>query len=133
MIILGIETSCDETAISIVEGSGDKESPVFRTLAHIVSSQVALHAPWGGVVPNLAKREHIANLIPVLEQALAAAGLLAEREHPQLSNTECLIIEKMLEREEGLAENLITFLSATQIPAIDLVAVTAGPGLEPAL
>ncbi len=133
MIILAIETSCDETAISIVKAEGDLISPNFEVLAHIVSSQVALHATWGGVVPNLARREHIANLIPVLEEALTKAQLYTEREHPELSNTECLIIREILEREEGLAENIITFLSEIQIPNIDLIAVTAGPGLEPAL
>jgi N6-L-threonylcarbamoyladenine synthase len=133
MVILAIETSCDETAISIVRADGDKQAPRFEILAHIVSSQVELHATWGGVVPNLARREHINNLIPVLEQALTAAGLLIEREHPQLSDTECLMVRETLEREEGLAENLITFLSSIQIPAVDLIAVTAGPGLEPAL
>ncbi|MDQ5957897.1 MAG: tRNA N6-adenosine threonylcarbamoyltransferase [Patescibacteria group bacterium] len=133
MKILAIETSCDETAISIVEATGDQMSPSFNVLSHIVSSQVELHASWGGVVPNLARREHIANLIPVLEEALTKAGLLKEWEHPDLSSSEVLMIRDILNREEGLAENLISFLSSIQIPDIDIVAVTAGPGLEPAL
>ncbi|OHA58506.1 MAG: hypothetical protein A2571_01885 [Candidatus Vogelbacteria bacterium RIFOXYD1_FULL_44_32] len=133
MKILAIETSCDETAISIVEAEGDQQSPSFKVLSHIVSSQVELHAVWGGVVPNLARREHIANLIPVLEEALVKADLLREWEHPDMSSSEAILIREILDREEGLAENLISFLSSIQIPEIDTIAVTAGPGLEPAL
>lgn len=70
MRILGIETSCDETAAGVVE---DGE----RVLANVVASQTAVHAAWGGVVPELASREHEVNLIPVVEKALAAVGGLA--------------------------------------------------------
>jgi N6-L-threonylcarbamoyladenine synthase len=64
MIVLGIESSCDETAAAIVRADGE-------VLADVVSSQVALHAPYGGVVPELAARAHMENIIPVLEKALA--------------------------------------------------------------
>jgi N6-L-threonylcarbamoyladenine synthase len=64
MLVLGIESSCDETAAAIVSADG-------RVLADVVSSQVALHAPYGGVVPELAARAHIVNVVPVLEEALA--------------------------------------------------------------
>lgn len=66
MKILAIETSCDETAASIIEERAGK----LCVLAHVVSSQIALHAKWGGVVPNLAAREHVRNIVPVLEEAL---------------------------------------------------------------
>jgi N6-L-threonylcarbamoyladenine synthase len=91
MIILGIETSCDETAASIIEIENAKVTP----LSNIVSSQIALHATWGGVVPNLAAREHLKNILPVIETALEKAG------------------KKPSE--------------------LDLMAVTNGPGLIPAL
>jgi N6-L-threonylcarbamoyladenine synthase len=66
--ILGIETSCDETAAGVVEDG--------RTLlANVISSQVALHAPYGGVVPEVASRQHVRDLVPVLEQAAADSGL----------------------------------------------------------
>jgi N6-L-threonylcarbamoyladenine synthase len=65
--ILGIETSCDETAIGVVE-DGD------RMLSSIVSSQVELHATYGGVVPELASRKHVEAVIPVLDEALDRAG-----------------------------------------------------------
>ncbi len=65
MKILAIETSCDETAIALVSAEGDLKRPRFKILKNLVASQIKIHAPFGGVVPNLAKREHIKNL-PVL-------------------------------------------------------------------
>lgn len=67
MRILGIESSCDETAAAVVEGGRLVRSDV-------VSSQVALHAPYGGVVPELASRAHVQQIVPVIEAALAQAG-----------------------------------------------------------
>jgi len=95
MIILGIETSCDETAISIVEASGDLESLNFKVLGSAVNSQIEMHREFGGVVPNLAKREHIKNLPIVLKEALLKAKIY--------------------------------------FSVINLITVTVGPGLEPAL
>jgi N6-L-threonylcarbamoyladenine synthase len=68
MMVLGIESSCDETAAAVVADGR-------RILANVVASQDALHAPWGGVVPELASRRHLEVVVPVVEQALAAAGL----------------------------------------------------------
>jgi N6-L-threonylcarbamoyladenine synthase len=68
MIVLGIESSCDETAAAVVRSDDG------MVLAEVVSSQVALHAPYGGVVPELAARAHMENVIPVLEQTLAQLG-----------------------------------------------------------
>ena len=65
--ILGIETSCDETAAAVVR---DGE----RVLSNVVSSQIATHQPYGGVVPELASREHLRAIVPVVRQALAEAG-----------------------------------------------------------
>src|ERR1700721_437505 len=66
-LILGIESSCDETAAAIVErGSSTRSS--------IVASQVTTHAPYGGVVPELASREHLRNIVPITRAALAQAG-----------------------------------------------------------
>jgi len=66
--ILGIETSCDETAAAVVEDG-------TRILSSIVSSQAAIHAPFGGVVPELASRHHIENICPVISSAMAEAAL----------------------------------------------------------
>lgn len=91
MIILGLETSCDETAASVLEVKNGKA----HLLSNIVSSQIKLHATWGGVVPNLAAREHLKNILPVINTAL---------------------------------------LKAKKKPCdLDLIAVTNGPGLIPAL
>jgi N6-L-threonylcarbamoyladenine synthase len=65
--ILGIETSCDETAAAVV-GNGE------HVLSNVVSSQIATHQPYGGVVPELASREHLRAIVPVVRQALAEAG-----------------------------------------------------------
>jgi N6-L-threonylcarbamoyladenine synthase len=67
-VILGIETSCDETASAIVTGDG-------RVLSSVVSSQAELHAPYGGVVPEVASRRHLELVTPVLREALAEAGM----------------------------------------------------------
>ena len=67
MLTLGIESSCDETAVALVEGSA-------RVLASVIHSQVADHTPYGGVVPEVAAREHLGNLGPVLDRCLAEAG-----------------------------------------------------------
>lgn len=71
MKLLGIETSCDETAIGIVEDGR-------HMLANVVASQVELHAEYGGVVPELASRQHVPAIIPVLDEALAQAGTRLE-------------------------------------------------------
>jgi N6-L-threonylcarbamoyladenine synthase len=63
MIVLGIETSCDETAAAVVANGR-------RILSSVVSSQVAVHRPFGGVVPELASRKHIEAIVPVVRQAL---------------------------------------------------------------
>lgn len=70
-VILAVETSCDETAVSVVRKTGEKVS----VLSSVISSQIALHAPFGGVVPDLAAREHAKNILPVLKEALAEAKI----------------------------------------------------------
>lgn len=91
MITLGIETSCDETALCLLETDGNN----YRILANIVHSQMNLHKEYGGVVPMLAKREHIKNLPILYEKILKESNITEEK--------------------------------------IDRIAVTQGPGLEPAL
>lgn len=93
MKILAIETSCDETAISLLDVSGQKAEKI-KVVKNLVASQIKIHAPFGGVVPNLAKREHLKNLPILLAQAVP---------------------------------------DKKTIDSIDLIAVTVGPGLEPAL
>ncbi len=97
MKILSIETSCDETGISILEAKGGVTNPSFKVLGDNVASQIKVHIPYGGVFPALAKREHIKNLPIVLEKTLKQAKLDKDKK------------------------------------PVDLIAVTCGPGLEPAL
>jgi N6-L-threonylcarbamoyladenine synthase len=101
MIILGIETSCDETAASVAEGKGDG----VRILSNVVSSQVEIHKKYNGVVPEIAAREHILNILPVINEALEKAGVNTPR--PRGAATPL---------ERGLKN-------------VDALAVTAGPGL----
>ena len=67
-LILAIESSCDETAAAVVERG-------HRIFSSIVASQIAIHAPYGGVVPELASREHLRNIVPVVRAALEKAGV----------------------------------------------------------
>ncbi len=69
MTLLALETSCDETSVAVLSGG--------RVLANVVSSQIALHAEYGGVVPELAAREHLRNLLPIARTALSEAGVCA--------------------------------------------------------
>ena len=68
MIILGIETSCDETAAAVVVDG-------IQILSSVVSSQIDIHHPYGGVVPELASRKHMEAIVPVVTEALAASGM----------------------------------------------------------
>ncbi|MDE1176623.1 MAG: tRNA (adenosine(37)-N6)-threonylcarbamoyltransferase complex transferase subunit TsaD [Edaphobacter sp.] len=67
-LILGIESSCDETAASVVRGGTE-------ALSNVVASQMNLHANYGGVVPELASREHLRNIVPVVREAMSRAGV----------------------------------------------------------
>lgn len=93
MNILAIETSCDETGIALLDASGTAHAPRVRVLENLVTTQIPIHQPFGGVVPNLAKREHLKNL-PIL-------------------------FDRLRVKYPGLK--------------FDLITVTVGPGLEPAL
>jgi len=149
--ILAIETSCDDTAISIVEfaDQNDRTSDVLsfnrdrdltrlanrqassRVLSHLVSSQIEIHRKWGGIVPNIAKREHQLALVPLLRQALTEANLFLNSQEHQ--NRKPAGLEEVLNREPELLVACKDFLPTIETPEIDVIAVTTGPGLEPAL
>jgi N6-L-threonylcarbamoyladenine synthase len=76
MLMLGIETSCDETAAAVVEQIDDPSKP-WRIRSSIVASQVAIHREWGGVVPELASRQHLRDICGVVERALDEAHVAA--------------------------------------------------------
>jgi N6-L-threonylcarbamoyladenine synthase len=71
LLVLGIESSCDETAAAVVDGEG-------RVFSDVVQSQATLHASYGGVVPEVASRDHLRNVGPVVRQALSSAGVSIE-------------------------------------------------------
>lgn len=73
MYILGIESSCDETAAAVVKV--DAKSGKSQTLSNIISSQIEIHQKYGGVIPEVAAREHVLNILPVIDEALVKAGL----------------------------------------------------------
>jgi len=73
MIILGIETSCDETAVAIIGGDTDGD---IRILSEHISSQVEIHAEYGGVVPEIASREHLQQLPPMVDKVMHEANLV---------------------------------------------------------
>lgn len=92
-VVFSIETSCDETAMALLEARGDLKNPRFRIIKSAVFSQIGFHREFGGVVPNIAKREH---------------GL-------------------------ALPELFKPFKELPEFKKVELIAVTVGPGLEPAL
>ena len=145
MVILGIETSCDETAVSVIKAEGDLNSLNFELLGSAVHSQIDVHKEFGGVVPHLAKREHQKNLIPVLVKALKESNLISNFQFSifnvklrgnhvalgnEFSNTNVDNVENT--KEVTPISDFISNLKPLS-SKIDLIAVTVGPGLEPAL
>jgi N6-L-threonylcarbamoyladenine synthase len=108
MKILSIETSCDDTGITLLEAKGSISNASFKVIANASNSQIKIHAEYGGVYPMLAKNEHIKNLPTLLEKVLKKLKL------QKLTNS-------------AIAENVYS-----KSP-VDLITVTYGPGLEPAL
>jgi len=129
MNILAIETSCDETGISLVNCEPTDGEYSFVVQANNLLSQASLHAEFGGVFPSLAKREHAKAIVPLIEKTLQDAKL----ENKNKSNSELLKeARSFLNREVTVAEEL-KGLTTFDVSSIDAIAVTAGPGLAPAL
>jgi N6-L-threonylcarbamoyladenine synthase len=153
MKILSIETSCDETAVSVIDARGTIAKPRFKLLGNALYSQAKLHEKYGGVFPNLAKREHAKNLPHLLQVVLKESGFwtpttfsspkkisgrnLTGKKNlngqAKLSEKTTSAIYKILEREKGCAEKIIAIGNKIVRPKIDVIAVTYGPGLEPTL
>ena len=129
--ILAIETSCDDTGIAIIKAPL-KTRGAFNVLSNIISSQIQIHAKYGGVYPMMAKREHQKNLVFVLEKALRGARLIKRRAgKKETVSTDTL--KEILSREDDLCKTLSAFFAKYEKPDIDAIAVTNGPGLEPCL
>jgi len=133
MRILAIETSCDETALSIIEAIKVGPQVKFKVLGNEISSQIALHAKYGGVFPMMAKREHGKNILPVLEKVLKEAKMHIINKKPQADLKLENKINKMLARENEIQDRWLNIMPFIKKPKIDAIAVTTGPGLEPAL
>lgn len=131
MKILSIETSCDETAVSLVEAMGDFPNADYKILGNALFSQIDIHREYGGVFPAVAKREHAKTLVPMLKKAIN--GKNVEEKNLSINGKVWGDVDKLLEREPGLFEDLKKFVETHEKPDIDLIAVTAGPGLEPTL
>jgi len=133
MKILSIESSADETAVSIVNVTGEFPDAHYELLGNSLRSQVELHNQYGGIFPMMAKREHAKAIVPLLKVALEEAGMLADEAQP-LTDTEKTQLDDILsEREPELLVRLTELLESYGRPEIDLIAVTSGPGLAPAL
>ena len=136
--ILGIETSCDDTAIAVVEDR-------TKVLSSIVSSQTDLHRAYGGIVPELASRHHLQNIEPILREALAAAGMTlsdltgvsgtSTTYHPSILSTSSYTAGSTDHASPPVSSGphgpvaLSGSAEDAGRPGIDAIAVTAGPGL----
>jgi len=137
MIILGIETSCDDTALALIETRGSGESFECRVINSLVHSQADLHTTYGGVYPALAKREHGKNIIPLLKKLLEESRLPLRGQTSEGKPLHEEIVETfradVTSQNAELFEALVQAQFLKNIPSIDRIAVTEGPGLEPAL
>jgi N6-L-threonylcarbamoyladenine synthase len=138
MKVLGIETSCDETAASVVEDGR-------RALSDVVATQIEVHRRWGGVVPELASRNHVVQLMPVVDEALARAGVapagldgLAVTAGPglvgallvgvQVAKALALAWEKPLARVNHLEGHLLAGFLADEPPAFPYLGLVVSGG-----
>jgi len=177
MRILGIETSCDETALALIEARSAASGEVeIRVLSSLVHSQADLHSAYGGVFPSLAKREHGKNLVPLLHKLLTEASSLADSSAPaelasrngmapsvrgeeRLRSKPAISVRSDSPRSIEISSELAfkallesfkaeiapqnpelyesfshaPFLTEMKGSPVDVIAVTEGPGLEPAL
>jgi N6-L-threonylcarbamoyladenine synthase len=133
MRILGIETSCDETAVCLIEASGDLPQPNLKVLGDALYSQIKIHKEFGGVFPALAKRAHAQNIVHLFVQTLKEAGQYHEQSVQNLSAETREKIALILNREDNLSVELLKVAETITKPDIEAIAVTFGPGLEPAL
>ncbi|MBP9763441.1 MAG: tRNA (adenosine(37)-N6)-threonylcarbamoyltransferase complex transferase subunit TsaD [Candidatus Pacebacteria bacterium] len=134
MKILGIETSCDETALCLMEADGGLLAPKFRVLETALFSQIEIHKEFGGVFPAVAKREHAKKLVPLMSELLKNQQTV-DWKNPEINWQK---IEEILNREYELFSELKKYVEENFVvknlrPSFEMITVTSGPGLEPAL
>lgn len=123
--ILAIETSCDETAVAVLECDKSKNNFEMRVISNIVASQIEIHKKWGGIYPEMASRAHLESLIPAIRESLTPfLGVKSEKLKVKSGDRKTLI------------HNGRTIPSHWRSPTsliiqnfIDAIAVTTGPGL----
>ncbi len=133
MIILGIETSCDETALSLLEVTEKNNERTYKVLNNAVLSQVKIHEQYGGVFPMMAKREHAKNLVPLLYSVLSESQFLIKDISNNNEEHQKVISDILAAKEPELLKAFLAHPELFNAPKIDAIAVTQGPGLEPAL
>lgn len=134
MKILGIETSCDETALCLMEADGGLLAPKFTVLETALFSQIEIHKEFGGVFPAVAKREHAKKLVPLMSELLKNQQTV-DWKNPEINWQK---IEEILNREYELFSELKKYVEENFVvknlrPSFEMITVTSGPGLEPAL
>jgi len=129
--ILAIETSCDETAIALVEASGGLKNPRFKIFKNLVASQIKIHRPYGGVVPTLAKREHLRNLPNLFNKILLREADRLKSKIPAYADLPADKAGASAGRKNQKSK--LQFKIQKFFKTIDLITVTVGPGLEPCL
>ncbi len=127
MYTLTIETTCDETSLALT--SKTKEGLFVHS--HLVLSQAQKHAEYGGVFPNVAKREHAKNLVPLLVQLIKDAKIKLQKIEIQKETISEL--KEVLQREPELFVHLATLLKSGFFIPLEKIVVVSGPGLDPAV
>jgi N6-L-threonylcarbamoyladenine synthase len=137
MITLGIETRCDETALAILETKQEGAGLQYRIVSSLIHSQADLHREYGGVYPTLAKREHGRNLLPLLRKILIESAQIGPSRYVMDDHTFQTKItnikSKYADKNSDLVDSLVDIDFLRHVPNIDRIAITEGPGLEPAL
>ena len=125
MRILGLETSCDETSVALLDVSGTLENASVRVVKHVISSQIDIHAQYGGVVPEVAARTHVVEVVSLLGEILGGRkSKTSSSKHQSLALKRD---EADLPRVEPRGPRPYTTVD------FDAIAVTYGPGLATAL
>ncbi len=136
MLILGIETSCDDTCIAILKFKNNKNSNL-KIVANVIYSQNEIHQAYGGIFPNIAIREHKKKITQTLLQTLKDANLLEKKEKKELNVKKQSQLNKIQKILKNKNDNILIseFQKIIQYkkPKIDYLSVTIGPGLEPCL
>lgn len=134
MKILAIETSCDETAICLIQSNENPNKTLgdILILGNSVASQASLHAEFGGVFPSLAKREHAKNIVPVLIDVLNQSNINT-KEKIKITDEQKDFLQKLFEHEQTLFDIFINHCPVIKKDDVDYICVTTGPGLAPAL